>query len=61
MLVRADSLGGMVDVHDPIREAACWAHARCKFHDLHATRATPLTTEALRRIAERLERSDWRV
>ncbi|ELX08363.1 transposase IS66 family [Janthinobacterium sp. HH01] len=35
-----------------IREAACRAHARRKFHDLHAARATPLTTEALRRIAE---------
>jgi transposase len=30
---------------------ACWAHARRKFHDLHAARATPLTTEAPRRIA----------
>jgi transposase len=35
-----------------IQEAACWAHARRKFHDLHAARATPLITEALRRIAE---------
>jgi hypothetical protein len=35
-----------------IHEAACWAHARRKFHDLHAARPTPLTTEALRRIAE---------
>ena len=26
-----------------IREAACWAHARRKFHDLHAARAMPLT------------------
>jgi len=33
-------------------EAACWAHARRKFHDLHAARPTALTTEALRRIAE---------
>lgn len=34
-----------------IREAACWAHARRKFYDLHAARPTSLTTEALRRIA----------
>ena len=35
-----------------IHETACWAHARRKFHDLHAARLSPLTTEALRRIAE---------
>jgi transposase len=35
-----------------IREAACWAHARRKFYDLHAARPPPLITEALRRIAE---------
>src|SRR5450830_1537248 len=35
-----------------IQEAACWAHARRKFHDLHAARPSAITTEALRRIAE---------
>lgn len=35
-----------------MREAACWAHARRKFHDLHVTHATASTTEALRRIGE---------
>jgi hypothetical protein len=35
-----------------IREAACWAYARREFHDLHAARATPLTTETLLRITE---------
>jgi hypothetical protein len=38
--------GGTID------EAACLAHARRKFHDLHVARPSPLTTEALRRIAE---------
>ena len=33
-------------------EAACWAHARRKFYDLHAARPSPLITEALRRICE---------
>jgi transposase len=33
-------------------EAACWAHARRKFYDLHAERPSALTTEALRRIGE---------
>lgn len=31
---------------------ACWAHARCKSHDLHGVRPSPLTTAALRHIAE---------
>ena len=33
-------------------EAACWAHVRRKFHDLHATGQAPLATEALRRIGQ---------
>lgn len=35
-----------------VKEAACMAHARRKIHDLHARKATPTTTEALRRIGE---------
>ena len=35
-----------------IQEAACWAHARRKFYDLHEARPSELTTEALRRIGE---------
>jgi transposase len=35
-----------------IQEAACWAHARRKFYDLHEARPSPLTAEALRRIGE---------
>jgi len=35
-----------------IHESACLAHARRKIHDLHVQRATPMTTEALRRIGE---------
>ena len=54
-VLQADAYAGFNALFDDgtIREAACWAHARRKFHDLHAARATPLTTEALRRIAER--------
>ena len=33
-----------------IREAACWAHARRKFHDIHAAHPSPTTTGALERI-----------
>ncbi len=35
-----------------IQEAACWAHARRKFFDLHDARPSALTTEALRRIGQ---------
>ena len=31
-------------------EVACWAHARRKFHEIHAIHASPTTTEALARI-----------
>jgi hypothetical protein len=33
-----------------IYEAACWAHARRKFHEIHVMHASPTTTEALARI-----------
>ena len=32
-------------------EAACWAHARRKFFDVHAATQSPLALEALQRIA----------
>ncbi len=32
--------------------AACWAHARRKFFDVHEATGSPIATEALRRIAE---------
>jgi transposase len=32
--------------------AACWAHARRKFYELHEATASPIAAEALRRIAE---------
>jgi transposase len=31
--------------------AACWAHARRKFYDVHQATASPIAAEALRRIA----------
>jgi transposase len=51
-VLQADAYAGFNVVYDTGRvvEAACWAHARRKFYDLHAARPTPLTTEALRRI-----------
>ena len=32
--------------------AACWAHARRKFYDVHQATGSPIAAEALRRIAE---------
>lgn len=36
----------------PITELACWAHARRKFHDLHAANGSPTAREAIERIAQ---------
>ncbi len=33
-----------------IYDLACWAHARRKFHDIHVTHRSPITTEALNHI-----------
>ena len=35
-----------------IQLAACWAHARRKFYEVHEATASPIAAEALRRIAE---------
>jgi hypothetical protein len=53
-VLQADAYAGFNALFEDgtIHEAACWAHARRKFHDLHAARPSALTTEALRRIAE---------
>jgi len=53
-VLQADAYAGFNLLYEggAIEEAACWAHARRKFHDLHAARPSPLTTRALRRIAE---------
>jgi transposase len=53
-VLQADAYAGFNAVYETGRvvEAACWAHARRKFYDLHAARPTALTTEALRRIGE---------
>ena len=53
-ILQADAYAGFNAVYEngQVRDAACWAHARPKFYDLHAARPSPLTTEALRRIGE---------
>ena len=53
-VLQADAYAGFNAVYETglVVEAACWAHARRKFYDLHAARPTALSTEALRRIGE---------
>ena len=49
--LQADAYAGFHHLYgNHIYEAACWAHARRKFHDIHLAHASPTTTEALARI-----------
>ena len=51
--LQADAYAGFHHLYDTgrIREAACWAHARRKFHDIHVAHASPITAEVIERIA----------
>ncbi len=53
-ILQADAYGGFKELYDrqrdPLTEAACWAHARRKYFDLHAATASPVALEALERI-----------
>jgi transposase len=49
--LQADAYAGFHHLYgSDIYEAACWAHARRKFHEIHVVHASPTTTEALARI-----------
>jgi transposase len=49
--LQADAYAGFHHLYgERIYEAACWAHARRKFHEIHVVHASPTTTEALARI-----------
>ena len=50
--LQADAYAGFHHLYGDgdIYEVACWAHARRKFHEIHAIHASPTTTEALARI-----------
>jgi transposase len=50
--LQADAYAGFHHLYGngAIYEVACWAHARRKFHDIHAIHASSITTEALARI-----------
>jgi transposase len=47
-----DRLYNDQDPQHPIKEAACWAHVRRKFYDIHVAAASPSASEALTRIGE---------
>lgn len=51
-ILQVDAFAGFNALFDSgdIKEAACWAHARRKFYDLHEARPSAVTTEALNRI-----------
>jgi len=53
-ILQADAFAGYNKVYESGRviEAACWAHARRAFYDIHVKDATPITTHVLDRIAE---------
>lgn len=50
--LQADGYAGFDGLYEggQVVEAACWAHVRRRFHDLHLTGTAPLATEAVRRI-----------
>jgi transposase len=51
-VLQADGYSGFGGLYDggKVQEAACWAHVRRYFFELHATGQAPLATEAVRRI-----------
>ena len=51
--LQADGYAGFYAVYETgrIQEAACWAHVRRKFYDLHVAHKSPVAAEAMERIA----------
>jgi len=52
-ILQADAFAGFDALYarGDILEAACWAHARRKFFEIHQAQGSPIATEALKRIA----------
>jgi len=51
-VLQADAYAGFERLYgERIQEAACWAHARRKFFEVHAATGSPIAAEALDRIA----------
>ena len=53
-VLQADAYAGFNELYrnGQITEAACWAHARRRIHDVHVRTPSALTEEALKRIGE---------
>ena len=53
-VLQADGYAGFDQLYEKGRivEAACWAHARRKFYDLHKATGSPIAQQALRRIGD---------
>jgi transposase len=50
-VLQADAYAGFERLYgERIQEAACWAHVRRKFYDIHVADASPIAAEALDRI-----------
>ncbi len=50
-VLQADAYAGFDRLYgERIKEAACWAHVRRKFYDIHAALCSPVALEALERI-----------
>jgi transposase len=60
--LQADAYAGFHHLYEggAIYEAACWAHARRKFHEIHIAHPSPITSEAIERIAIRHREGDTR-
>jgi transposase len=51
-VLQADAYAGFDRLYgERIQEAACWAHVRRKFYEIHVAHASPIAQEALDRIA----------
>jgi hypothetical protein len=53
-IIQVDGFAGFekLTASGDIQLAACWAHTRRKFYEVHEATASPIAAEALRRIAE---------
>jgi len=53
-VLQADAYAGFNELYrtGDITEAACWAHARRKIHDIHVRTPSTITEEALKRIGQ---------
>src|SRR6202795_4563649 len=50
-VLQADAYAGFDKLYgEKVKEAACWAHVRRKFYDMHVALSSPIALEALERI-----------